>query len=64
MDMSATYKSTYDLCFPQAYLVYDHFHVKRLILDGINEVWLEEQGRRAARSRTAGRKLLMIPESG
>lgn len=62
MDMSVTYKKACELCFPQAKLVYDHFHVKKLVLDGMDEVRREEQGKKFARSKSAGRKLLMIPE--
>ena len=62
MDMSQTYKKACELCFPNARLVFDHFHVKQLVLSGMDKVRREEQGRKIARSRTAGRKLLMIPE--
>ena len=62
MDMSSTYQKACDLCFPEAKLVFDHFHVKKLVLEGMDEVRREEQGRKYARSRRAGRKLLMIPE--
>ena len=43
-------------------MVYDHFHVKKLMLDAMDIVRREEQGRKIARSRSAGRKLKMIPE--
>jgi len=62
MDISATYQKACELCFPKAKVVFDHFHVKQLVLGGMDEVRRQEQGRRFARSRTAGRKLLMIPE--
>lgn len=63
MDMSQAYKAATKLCFPQAAIVYDHFHVKKLMLDAMETVRREEQGRKFARSKQAGRKLLMIPES-
>lgn len=62
MDMSKAYKAATDLCFPEATVVYDHFHVKKLLLDAMDTVRREEQGRKMARSKSAGRKLLMIPE--
>ena len=62
MDMSQAYKAATKLCFPEATIVYDHFHVKKLMLDAMDTVRREEQGRKFARSRRAGRKLLMIPE--
>ena len=62
MDMSKSYQSACSICFPQARIVFDHFHVKKLVLDGMDEVRREEQGRKYARSKMAGRKLLMIPE--
>ena len=43
-------------------MVYDHFHVKKLMLDAMDTVRREEQGQKMARSRSAGKKLLMIPE--
>lgn len=62
MDMSNVYRKAVDLCFPQAKVVYDHFHVKKLVLDAMDQVRQEEQGKKYAKSRQAGRKLLMIPE--
>jgi transposase len=62
MDMSLTYKSATRLCFPEATIVYDHFHVKKLMLDAMDTVRREEQGRKIAKQKSSGRKLLMIPE--
>ncbi len=62
MDMSQVYKAATKICFPEATVVYDHFHVKKLMLDAMDTVRREEQGRKLARSRSSGRKLLMIPE--
>lgn len=61
MDMSSTYLSGVKACFPEARIVYDHFHVKKLALEHMDEVRRMEQGRRFSRSRQAGKKLLMIP---
>lgn len=62
MDLSKIYKAATALCFPKATVVYDHFHVKKLLLDAMDTIRIEEQGRKIARSRSSGRKLLMIPE--
>jgi len=61
-DMSSAYLSGIRDCFPDAQVVIDHFHVSKLIRDAMNEVRREEQGAQFSRSRTAGRKLLMIPQ--
>lgn len=61
-DMSRAYLKAKELCFPKAKSVIDHFHVKQLILNGMDEVRRSEQGRKTSRSWTAGRKLLMIPQ--
>lgn len=63
MDMSRAYKSGSEICFPNARLVFDKFHVKKMVLDGMDEVRRQEQGRVFARSWQAGKKLLMIPQS-
>ena len=63
MDMSKTYRAAVDLCFPRARVVFDHFHVKKLVLDAMDRVRKEEQGKPYAKSRQAGKKLLMIPET-
>lgn len=62
-DMSAAYKSGKDECFPSAKQVIDKFHVKQLMLKAMDEVRQEEQGKKFSRSRKAGKKLLMIPET-
>lgn len=61
-DMSSAYKAGMELCFPNATLTIDKFHVKKLLIEAMNKVRMEEQGRQARR-RDAGRKLLMIPET-
>jgi len=60
-DMSAAYLKGVADWFPNAKSVIDKFHVKKLLLDAMHEVRREEQGKEA-RSKKAGRKLLMIPE--
>jgi transposase len=60
-DMSAAYLKGIADCFPKATAVIDKFHVKQLLLNAMQEVRRDEQGKEA-RSRKAGRKLLMIPE--
>jgi transposase len=61
-DMSAGYMSGVDLCFPNAKITIDKFHVKQSMLKAMDEVRREEQGRQKSRQRSAGKKLLMIPE--
>ena len=61
IDLSPTYQAATQLCFPQATIVFDHFHVKKLMLEGMDEVRRAEQGRSFSRSYQAGKKLLMIP---
>lgn len=62
MDISKAYKNGCEICFPKAQVVYDRFHIKKMMLEGMDEVRREEQGRKFAKSRRAGRKLLMIPQ--
>lgn len=61
MDMSGCYKAAIKAYFPKATIVFDHFHVKKMALDHLDEVRRMEQGSRYAKSRQAGKKLLMIP---
>lgn len=62
-DMSSTYMKAKDLCFPNAVQVIDKFHVKKMMLEAMDEVRQDEQGKRVSRSRSSGKKLLMIPEA-
>ena len=62
-DMSAAYESARDMCFPNATQVIDKFHVKQLMLQALDEVRREEQGKSFSRSKKSGKKILMIPES-
>lgn len=59
-DMSAAYKSGCETWFPKATITVDKFHVKQLILSGMDEVRKDEAGKKA-KSKTAEKKLLMIP---
>jgi transposase len=60
-DMSGAYLSGIEECFPNARRVIDKFHVKKLMLEAMEKVRREEQGKEC-RQRKMGRKLLMIPE--
>ena len=62
-DMSKAYISGKEFCFPKATLTIDKFHVKQIMLKAMDMVRQEEQGKKQSRSRSAGRKLLMIPET-
>jgi len=61
-DMSKAYLSAADDYFPQAVSIIDKFHVKKLVLEGMEKVRREEQ-RLRAHVRGSGKKLLMIPQS-
>ena len=61
-DMSGAYLSGIANCFPKAKSVIDKFHVKKLMLDAMDKVRREEQGKEW-KQRKMGRKLLMIPEA-
>ena len=62
-DMSSAYIGAKELCFPNARLVIDKFHVKQLMLTAMDEVRKDEQGKIKSKRRDAGKKLLMIPEA-
>ena len=61
-DMSSAYLSGIHDCFPSAQVVIDRFHVSQLMRNAMDEVRREEQGAKTSRSRSSGKKLLMIPE--
>lgn len=63
MDMSGSYQAATALCFLKATIVFDRFHVKKLILDGMDRVRREGQGKKLSRSHQAGKKLPMVPSS-
>lgn len=60
-DMSRAYLSARQDFFPKAVSIIDKFHVKKLLLDAMEQVRRSEQ-QLARRKRGQGRKLLMIPE--
>lgn len=62
-DMSSAYEGAKETCFPEAIQVIDKFHVKKKMLEAMDEVRKEEQGKKMSRSRKSGKKLLMIPET-
>ena len=62
-DMSATYLAGKEICFPNAQTIIDKFHVKHLMLEAMDEVRKDEQGKSVSNKRNAGKKLLMIPET-
>ncbi len=59
--MSSAYKLGCEDWFPKAILTVDKFHVKQLMLNGMEEVRKEETG--IKRKKTSPKKLLMIPEA-
>ena len=62
-DLSAAYTNGKELCFPNATQIIDKFHVKQLMIQAMDEVRREEQGKTESRKKNAGKRLLMIPES-
>lgn len=61
--MSSAFIGGKELCFPNARLIIDKFHVKQLMLTAMDEVRKVEQGKAVSKRRNAGKKLLMIPET-
>lgn len=61
-DMSGAFLSGIADCFPNAKPVIDKFHVKKLMLDAMDKIRREEQGKEW-KQRKMGRKLLMIPQA-
>lgn len=61
-DMSRAYLAGKELCFPKAESVIDKFHVKKLLLEALEQVRRTEQGLRKY-AVGKGKKLLMIPEA-
>lgn len=62
-DMSSAYASGINFCFPKAEHVIDKFHVKKEMLDAMDEVRRKEQRETKSKSNLVNRKLLMIPEA-
>lgn len=61
-DLSAAYRSGIQFCFPKAKHTVDKFHVKKLLLDAMDEVRKSEQQSQKTKKKIS-RKLLMIPEA-
>ena len=61
-DLSPAYRSGFQFCFPNAQHTVDKFHVKKLLLDALDEVRKSEQKEQRTK-RKLNRKLLMIPEA-
>ena len=62
-DMSAAYRSGIHFCFPNAKHTIDKFHVKKLMLDAMDEVRKSEQREQKSKALHLGRRVLMIPET-
>lgn len=60
-DMSRAYISGVAEAFPKAKLTMDKFHVKKLMLEGLDEVRRAEQREHKSRTLNNSKKLLMIP---
>lgn len=61
-DLSRAYRSGIKFCFPKAKHTVDKFHVKKLMLDAMEEVRKTEQRKQRSKTKIS-RKLLMIPQS-
>lgn len=62
-DMSKAYMNGIAECFPYAKLTIDKFHVKKLMLEAMDEVRKAEQKEHRSKELLSSRKLLMIPET-
>jgi len=63
MDISQAYMSGVRECFPYAKLTIDKFHVKKLMLEAMDEVRKAEQREHRSKDLLNSKKLLMIPET-
>lgn len=61
-DLSSAYRLGFQFCFPNAQHTVDKFHVKKLLLEAMDEVRKSEQQEQKTKRRIS-RKLLMIPEA-
>lgn len=61
-DMARAYRSGIQFCFPNAKHTIDKFHVKKLMLDAMDEVRRSEQAEQKSKLLHLGRRVLMIPE--
>jgi len=61
-DMSKAYMNGVQECFPYAKLTVDKFHVKKLMLEAMDEVRKAEQREHKSKELLNSKKLLMIPK--
>lgn len=62
-DMAKAYRSGIQFCFPNAKHTIDKFHVKKLLLDAMDEVRRSEQQELRSKQLHLSRRLLMVPQS-
>lgn len=62
-DMSSAYKAGIQFCFPNAKHTIDKFHVKKLMLEAMDEVRRDEQKNLKSKALHLGKRVLMIPET-
>jgi len=62
-DMSKAYMNGIGECFPYAKLTIDKFHVKKLMLEALDEVRKSEQREHRSKELHNSKKLLMIPKT-
>jgi len=62
-DMSRAYMNGIQECFPYAKITIDKFHVKKLMLEAMDEVCKAEQREHRSKELLNSKKLLMIPET-
>jgi len=62
-DMSRAYINGVQECFPNAKLTIDKFHVKKLMLEAMDEVRKTEQREHKSKELHNSKKLLMIPQT-
>lgn len=62
-DMARAYRSGIQFCFPNAKHIIDKFHIKKLMIDAMDEVRKSEQSAQRSKQLHLGRRTLMIPEA-
>ena len=62
-DMARAYRSGIEFCFPNARHTIDKFHVKKLLLDAMDEVRISEQQEQRSKALHLARRTLMIPNA-
>lgn len=62
-DMARAYRAGIQFCFPNSKHTIDKFHVKKLMLDAMDEVRRSEQAEQKSKLLHLGRRTLMIPEA-